>query len=152
MCFVFLGGQWHHLERGPLLQCSSSRCRLRGGARFQSGYPRAEGNYDHTRLVFWKKNKGCMTFDWSWLHILKKRKRKHRTNRGNIEWWSVPRWLTDSCLSRMVSLWSALLDTTQRKALPCKATQPSPHSVGDLCIYKYLRRNRLISNRNDINH
>lgn len=150
MCFVFLGGQWHHLERGPLLQCSSSRCRLRGGARFQSGYPGAEGNYDHTRLGFFFKKDA-----WPWLTLTShpgKKKRKHRTNRGNIEWWSVPRWLTDSCLSRMVSLWSALLDTTQRKALPCKATQPSPHSFGDLCIYKYQRRNRLVSNRNDINH
>lgn len=49
LCFV--GGQRHYLERGPLLQCGSSRCRLGGGACFQSGYQRAEGDRDHTLVL-----------------------------------------------------------------------------------------------------
>lgn len=66
------------------------------------------------------------------------------------------RWLTGSCPvlpvcpSRMVSLWSVPLDTTQRRALPCKAT-----AVTTLCrrhlIYAYTNT-RPAWNRNYINH
>lgn len=63
-----------------------------------------------------------------------------------------PRWLTVLCLRRTVSLWSALLVTTQRKALPCKATQPPPDCLGDLWLHKYQCWNTLVLNRTDINH